>query len=131
MITLVDSDILIDALNGRAEAVEMLRSRRRAGLVISIITLGEIYDGVVGSPSMGERLDRTRGFLAPYPVVPLSEAIMLRFATLRVRLRGSGRLIPDFDLLIAATALERDFLLLTRNFRHYQRIPELRLTELP
>jgi predicted nucleic acid-binding protein len=36
-------------------------------------------------------------------------------------------LIPDMDLLIAATALEHDLTLVTRNLSHFSRIPELRL----
>jgi predicted nucleic acid-binding protein len=38
-----------------------------------------------------------------------------------------GQLIGDFDTLIAATALHYDLILTTRNVRHFQRIPELRL----
>jgi predicted nucleic acid-binding protein len=36
-------------------------------------------------------------------------------------------LIPDVDLLIAATALEEDLTLVTRNTRHFERIPDLKL----
>jgi predicted nucleic acid-binding protein len=38
-------------------------------------------------------------------------------------------LIPYLDLLIAATALAYDLTLLTRNRRHFQRIPDLKLYE--
>jgi predicted nucleic acid-binding protein len=36
-------------------------------------------------------------------------------------------LIPDTDLLIAATALAENLTLVTRNVRHFNRIPELKL----
>ena len=49
------------------------------------------------------------------------------FARTRVELRRAGRLIPDLDLLIAATAIHHDLTLLTRNVRHFGRIPELQL----
>lgn len=52
---------------------------------------------------------------------------MERFAGIRGDLRRRGQLIPDLDLLIAATALHHDLTLLTRNVRHFDRIPELRL----
>ena len=55
------------------------------------------------------------------------EAVMLRFARMRSELRRQGNLIPDFDLLIAATALEHDLILMTRNTRHFARIAGLRL----
>jgi predicted nucleic acid-binding protein len=51
---------------------------------------------------------------------------MERFAFIRADLRRRGQLIPDLELLIAATALHHDLTLLTRNVRHFDRIPELR-----
>lgn len=58
----------------------------------------------------------------------LDDAIMERFARIRSDLRARGQLIPDLDLAIAATALEHDLTLLTRNARHFSRIPNLRLS---
>jgi predicted nucleic acid-binding protein len=52
---------------------------------------------------------------------------MLRFAEVRSFLRRRGQLIPDFDLLIAATALHHDLTLLTFNRRHFLRVPDLKL----
>jgi predicted nucleic acid-binding protein len=39
-------------------------------------------------------------------------------------------LIPDFDLLIAATVLEQDSMLVTRNRRHFERIPGIQLAQI-
>jgi predicted nucleic acid-binding protein len=36
-------------------------------------------------------------------------------------------MIGDPDLLIAATAVRRDLILITRNTRHFERIPDLKL----
>ena len=48
---------------------------------------------------------------------------------MRAFLRRQGQLIPDLDLLIAATALAHDLTLVTRNRRHFSRILSLRLYE--
>lgn len=42
-------------------------------------------------------------------------------------LRKNRVLIPDFDILIAATALEHTLTLLSNNHKHFARIPGLRL----
>jgi predicted nucleic acid-binding protein len=42
---------------------------------------------------------------------------MERFAAIRAHLRRRGELIPDFDLLLAATALHYDLTVLTANLR--------------
>jgi tRNA(fMet)-specific endonuclease VapC len=49
------------------------------------------------------------------------------FGRTRSGLRRAGQLIPDLDLLIGATALHHDLILLTRNRRHFTHIPGLRL----
>jgi len=61
--------------------------------------------------------------------LPLNRAILERFGVLRGDLSRRGLTIGDFDLLIAATALHHDLTLVTRNRRHFSRIPSLRLYE--
>jgi predicted nucleic acid-binding protein len=96
-------------------------------IYVSYITLGEIYERAFGSVNPDAHLVSYRQFLDPYRTLALSEPIMLRFGELRFDLRRRGQLIPDFDLLIAATALHHDLTVLTFNWRHFQRIPDLKL----
>jgi len=70
-----------------------------------------------------------RAFLADYAVLPVTESVAATFARTRARLRRRGQLIPDMDLLIAATALTYGLSLVTRNRRHFGRIDGLRLYE--
>ncbi len=126
---LVDSDILMSALNGRMAAAGLLRRHQRNGLSISYISVGEIFDGVLGSADPARELQIVRMFLEPFDLLTVDEDIMLQFAQLRVDLRRQGRLIPDFDLLIAATALVHNLSLITGNQRHFQRVPDLTIVE--
>jgi predicted nucleic acid-binding protein len=70
-----------------------------------------------------------REFLQPFHFLNLNDAIMQQFAALRVDLRRRGQIIPDFDLLLAATALHHDLTILTRNARHFGRISDLTLSQ--
>lgn len=47
------------------------------------------------------------------------------FGRTRFELRRRGQGIADLDLLIAATAVHHDLVLLTRNVRHFNRVPRL------
>lgn len=124
---LVDSEILMSALDGRAAAADLLRRRQREGLAVSYISVGEIFDGVLGSSDPRTNLAIVRTFLDPFDLLTLDDAVMLQFAELRVDLRRQGQLIPDFDLLIASTALVYDLVLITGNQRHFERVPGLDL----
>ncbi|MCC6619016.1 MAG: type II toxin-antitoxin system VapC family toxin [Chloroflexi bacterium] len=126
---LVDSDWLIDALANVPSAHDTLDALAPEGLAISSITVGEIYEGAGGYPNPDVQLAAYRVLLAPFPVLGLTDPIMERFARERWRLRRIGSLIPDLDLLIAATARHHDLALLTRNVRHFtpDRLLDLRL----
>jgi tRNA(fMet)-specific endonuclease VapC len=124
---LVDSDWVADYLKGRQQAVDLIARLGEEGLAISMITFGEIYEGIFygGNPRENER--GFLQFLRFVDVLPLNRLVMKRFARIRGELRHRGQLIGDPDLLIAATALQHDLTLMTRNLSHFQRVPELKL----
>jgi tRNA(fMet)-specific endonuclease VapC len=123
---LVDSDWVVDYLAGKQQAVSLLTSVWQDGIAISLITLGEIYEGIYygRDPQRSEAVFRQ--FLRSVDVLPLNRSIMQRFARIRGDLRQRGQLIGDPDILIAATALYHNLTLLTRNKKHYQRVPLLK-----
>lgn len=118
---------VIEYLKGRKTTVETLTHYAAAGLAISLITYGEMYEGILS----GHDLKRHKqGFLTflrtPIAVLSPNKLIMKRFAQVRGQLRQAGQLISDFDLVIAATALHYDLTLLSRNRQHFNRIPDLK-----
>lgn len=124
---LLDADWVIHALAKRPDAVDTLRRLATEGIAIGWITIGELYEGAFGSPDAPVKLDILRQFLHPFPVVNLDDTTMERFAAIRASLRRRGEIIPDFDIILAATALRHDFTVLTYNVRHLRRIPDLRI----
>jgi len=124
---LVDTDWVAEYLKGKPAVVETLQALASDGLAVSLITYGEIYEGVYYGHDRQRHEQGLHDFLAIAPVLPLTRPIMQRFAILRGSLRREGQLIGDADLLIAATALHHDLTLLTRNTRHFQRVPDLKL----
>jgi tRNA(fMet)-specific endonuclease VapC len=126
---LADTDWLIDVLAGLPVALAMSERLSNDGIALSIISVGELYEGAYHRDDAPAVLTRYREFLSPFPVLTLTEPIMEHFARTRAGLRQEGNLIPDFDLLIASTAVEQDLTLLTRNRKHFERIPGLKLNE--
>lgn len=124
---LLDTDWLVDIFVGVPRAVSTLREIRPQGVGLSIVSYAEFFEGAYGLPDTEFPLARYREFLDQFDTVPLSKAISEVFGRLRAELRRAGQLIPDLDLLIAATAIHLDLILLSRNLRHFNRIPELEL----
>lgn len=78
-------------------------------------------------PDPERRIAQLAEFLDAFELLGLDPSTMRIFAQIRNQHRLKGQIIPDFDILIASTALQYDLTLLTRNTRHFARIPNLRL----
>jgi tRNA(fMet)-specific endonuclease VapC len=128
---LIDTDWLIDYLKGKSVAGQLLDALAREGIAISLITYGEIMEGIYYGKNPIQQEQSFRDFLRIAPVLPLTTSSMERFAAIRGALRAQGQLIGDADILIAATALDNDLSLVTQNLNHFQRIPKLTLYREP
>lgn len=124
---LVDSDWVADYLKGRDEARQFLSSLAPEGVAISLITFGEIYEGIYYDPNPKSHEAGFRSFLQWVDVLLLNRRIMQRFARIRGQLRRQGQLLGDPDILVGASAVHHDLTLISRNLKDFQRIPELKL----
>ena len=124
---LIDTDWVIQYMNANAKTVADLDARRRDGIGISMVSVAELYEGVyyARNPSASEL--KPRAFLGGLSEVPMDEETCKIFGRERGRLRAARKIIGDFDLMIAATALRYDLTLLTNNRRHFDRIETLRI----
>lgn len=126
---LIDTDWVIDLLASIPEAVQLLDRLAQDGIAISIITYMEAYQGVERSPHPEEAQNKLSALLDSLPVVSLSPAVAQRCARLRETLRKQGKRVNarSLDLIIAATALEYNLTLVTRNTEDYADVPGLKL----
>jgi predicted nucleic acid-binding protein len=125
---LLDTDWIVDVLNGQERAIQTALELAPAGLAVSIITYGELYEGAAFAHDPTPALAGLRSFLKGKAILPLTQPIMERFARIRGSLpRPVRQQIGDFDLLIAATCLAHNLTLLTRNIKDFQQIPHLKL----
>jgi tRNA(fMet)-specific endonuclease VapC len=129
MTYLIDSDRIADWLAGRTDAVHLIASFRREGVALSVISYVEFLEGIIGAvdPVRGRRAWRT--FLRGTRVLVVSRSIAERAAAIRADLRQQKRQVNEraLDILIAATAIEHNLTLVTRNIRDYDDIPDLKL----
>jgi tRNA(fMet)-specific endonuclease VapC len=121
---------VIDYLNGREPTRKRLEELADSGLALSIISLAELFEGILYSnnPERNER--GLRNFLFFVTVVNIDEAVCRLFGQERGRLRARGEHIGDFDLLIGATARQHQLILLTNNRRHFEKIEGLKTESL-
>ncbi|SRR6266478_271376 len=122
---LIDTDWTIQTLTGNTQAVTVLEKLKPIDVAMSLVSIGEIYEGAFSYADPQAHLKIFRQFLSSFTLLNLNEPIMQRFAEIRSFLRRRGEIISDFDILIGATALHHGLTLLTYNTRHFKRIPDL------
>jgi tRNA(fMet)-specific endonuclease VapC len=124
---LIDTDWVIHYLHVHPAIVARLDELQPQGLAVSIISLAELYEGVYYSRDPEGDEQDLNNFLRGVTVLGLDETVVKIFGRERGRLRAAGTLIGDFDLLIAATALQHNLTLLTNNRSHFERVAGVRM----
>lgn len=124
---LVDTDQVVDYLKGKPKAVELLIGLLDQGLAISIITYGEIYEGIYFGQDPKTAQRGFLQFLRGVNVLPLNRRVMKEFARIRGKLRQEKKLIGDPDIMISATAIVNNLALITRNKKDFQKVEGLKL----
>jgi tRNA(fMet)-specific endonuclease VapC len=124
---LIDTDWVADYLKGRQAAVDLIDGLTSQHTGLSLITYGEIYQGIYYGTDPELHEATFLKLLRVVEVIGLDEEIMCRFARIRGSLRKAGQPIGVPDVIIAATAIHYGLALVTRNRRHYERIPGLKL----
>lgn len=120
MTHLLDTDCIINHLRGKKEIIPTADQ----ALAMSIVTMGELLYGAQRSSNPKKTQEIISIFQSDYRVsiIDVTEPIIVRYASIKVALSKLGALIEDFDLLIAATALEHNLTLVTGNKKHFARI---------
>jgi tRNA(fMet)-specific endonuclease VapC len=116
---LSDTDWVIDYFNGITHVTLCLKELQPRGLGLSVVSAAELWEGAYFSRDPKRSQETLERFLSGVDVLGLDEEICKRFGQLRGSNRKRGQTIGDFDLLIAATALRHDLILLTNNRKHF------------
>src|ERR687895_1277052 len=126
---LVDSNLVIDHLAEVTEAFQLLDQFAQDGIVMSIVTYMEAFQGVIRSEQPAEAAEKFHAFIDSVLILPFSFAVAERCARLRETLRSQNKRVKSraLDLIIAATALEYGLTLVTKNTEDSKDIPDLTL----
>lgn len=118
---LLDTDICIKLMRGNANVMGNLALAGEEYCFVSAITLAELRYGAEFSQRPAFHHRQIDDFQVATRAIPILEAIP-KYAAEKASLRRAGLLIPDFDLLIGATAITHQLILVTNNTEHLSRM---------
>lgn len=113
---LIDSDVLIDYLNGRQNALKAFERfhEQQDQLMTSPINVVEV---ISGTPALLRPLNER--FLARFEMQSFSWEVAQIAGNYRYDFARKGRLLSLADAALAATAKANDLILVTKNTKHY------------
>ncbi len=121
-----DTDVLIDYLAGvQPVTAQMAGYAEARRLQTTAVTCFELLSGA----GAGKRGNAIRSILSSITVLPLDREAAVRAAEVRRELERIGQSIGMADSLIAGIALAHDMPLFTRNRKHFERVPHLKLVD--
>jgi len=121
--TIADTDVLIDYLADRGEAEAVQRALHIGSLRTTVISRFELLSGAKNQ----KQLARLLQLLEAVPSLALDDAAADAASEIRRSLERSGHPIGMGDSLIAGIVTSNGGTLLTRNRRHFERVPGLSL----
>ncbi|MBE7503034.1 MAG: PIN domain-containing protein [Verrucomicrobiales bacterium] len=131
MAIILDADVIIRGEKGTFDLPAWLGSRGDDAFELAAITVAELWHGVerAGATHKARRQQYLQSVLAALPIVPYTEQTAHAHARIWAHLEASGKRIGAYDLIVAATAMERGSQVATFNRRHFDCVSGLKVIE--
>jgi tRNA(fMet)-specific endonuclease VapC len=127
MAIIPDADVIIRGEKGTFDLQRWVASRPDEQFEVAAVTVAELWHGVerAAGTRRAKRQQYLQTVLASLPVIPYTEQTAYEHARLWAELEASGKMIGFYDVIVAATALERGSDVATFNQRHFSQVKGL------
>jgi tRNA(fMet)-specific endonuclease VapC len=123
---LLDTNICIHFFKGKYNLSEKIEKEGINNFAISEITLAELVFGAENSMYPEKNHKIVEIFTKQITILPIFDSILI-YGKEKARLRKSGTMISDFDLLIGCTSVEKDLIMVTENVGEFERIANIKI----
>lgn len=131
MAIIIDADVIIRGEKEQFDLRHWLASHSDEDFEIAAITVAELWHGVERATG-SRRLKRQRyveAIVRALRIIPYTEQTAYEHARIWADVDARGTMIGFYDLIVAATALERGSQVATFNKRHFSQIAGLKILE--
>lgn len=108
-------------------SAEWIKSAGIENVFISAITVAELEFGLAKSTRYEQTQQALYKFLSGFEILDFDMTCAQAYGALRADLQRKGTPIGNMDMLIGATALARNMILVTNNVNEFERIANLQL----
>jgi tRNA(fMet)-specific endonuclease VapC len=124
----LDTNICIYFLKGKFPLLlEQLKNKTPADIRIASIVKAELLLGAYKSNNPKKTEQKVTDFLLPFSIIPFDDEASIIYSKIRGSLEKRGQIIGPNDLILAATVLANDGIMVTNNEVEFRRIKELKI----
>jgi tRNA(fMet)-specific endonuclease VapC len=121
---LLDTNICIYFIKGQFELNKKIAEVGEQNCFVSEMTVAELKYGVENSKTVEAMRKIVEAFILTFFVIPIYNSLDI-YAKEKAKLRKQGLMIDDFDILIGATAVANDMVMVTNNVAHLSRLDNI------
>ena len=123
----LDTSVLVALIRKDQAAIDGLTAEAERGGTVSttMVNVCELYSGAYGSKNPQKELAKVQDLVSNLGLLELDAGAAKRYGELVNDATLKRAPIGDFDLIIASIALEQEEKLVTRNVKHFSRVPGL------
>ncbi len=131
MAIVLDADVIIRGEKGSFDLNAWVASRPNDQFEVAAITIAELWHGVERATGRhkAQRLHYLQTILTLLPIIPYTEQTAHEHARIWAELEADGKMMGSYDMIVAATALERGSDVATFNKRHFDLVRGLNIIE--
>ncbi len=127
MAYLIDTSIIVYSLKNDRNVNARFKETENIPKSISVITYGELVYGAKKSQQVERSLAMSYRIAELFPIIDINRSIIDIFGEIKSGLARKGNIIDDMDVLIAATALSHNLILVTNNVGHFGGVEGLKI----
>jgi tRNA(fMet)-specific endonuclease VapC len=126
----LDTNTCIYHLNNSASTVtERLKTLSVEEVLISSMVIAELLYGAEKGTKRLANYENIAFFLSPYRIISFDQKAASIYAAIRADLERKGQIIGPNDIVIAATTLAHNAILVTNNTKEFSRIDGLKIED--
>ena len=122
---MLDTNTCVFLMKNNANVVNQYKKKKASGIVISSITLAELYYGVYNSASVEKNATNLTKFMLGIAALKFNDYAAIEYGKVRALLRRKGTPIVPLDLLIAGHAKSKGLIIVTNNVHEFGRVDGL------
>ena len=124
---LLDTNICIYIIKKKpVDVLKTLKTKAKKKIYVSSITIAELEYGVAKSHFPEKNTIALIEFLSIFHILPFDDADAVECGMIKRDLEKKGKIIGPMDLLLAAQARAKQFILVTNNTKEFERVEGLK-----